>query len=109
MGPLQHFLLFPAYKFCERKLAITRFQKKKNQEREKEKPTKYKRPSREATASAVPKMARLSASGLRTGKPLATPWSQKRSPPTSADRRTSRNGRSEKTNLKLPEFLWKKV
>merc|ERR1712108_60978 len=30
--PLQHFLLFPAYKFCERKLAITRFQKKKNQE-----------------------------------------------------------------------------
>merc|ERR1712060_527154 len=28
--PLQHFLLFPAYKFCERKLAITRFQKKKN-------------------------------------------------------------------------------
>ena len=28
--PLQHFLLFPAaYKFCERKSAITRFQKKK--------------------------------------------------------------------------------
>merc|ERR1712183_328664 len=51
--PLQHFLLFPAYKFCERKLAITRFQKKKNQERKKEKPTKYKRPSREAIASAT--------------------------------------------------------
>jgi len=95
--PLQHFLLFPAYKFCERKSAITRFQKKKNQER-KEKPT-YKRPSREAIASALPinhpsktptlaseqrnahpphqvgcpKMARLSAR-----KPLASPWSQKK-------------------------------
>lgn len=34
--PLQHFLLFPAYKFCERKLAITRFQKKKNKREKRE-------------------------------------------------------------------------
>merc|ERR1719234_90215 len=50
------------------------------------------------------KMARLSASvasGL--GKPLATVWSQKkRSSPPSADRRTSRNGRSEKNKPQTP-------
>merc|ERR550517_1067513 len=52
--PLQHFLLFPAYKFCERKLAITRFQKKKNQERNKMRNQRIKDHQEKPFASALP-------------------------------------------------------
>merc|ERR1712088_68314 len=100
--PLQHFLLFPAYKFCERKSAITRFQKKKIKREKRnqrikdhqEKPSRRLYPSiirvkhqlyllsngtlaTSITTSAGPKMARLSASGLRTGKPRPPPGAKK--------------------------------
>jgi len=100
--PLQHFLLFPAYKFCERKLAITRFQKKKIKNEKKrnqqsikdhqEKPSRrHLYPSHQSKTPTLaseqrnahpppqspsrlsPKMARLSASGLRTGSSLWPP------------------------------------
>jgi hypothetical protein len=53
-------------------------------------------------------MARLSASGFRTGKPLpgAKKGHHHHHQPTAAPPET---GEVKKTNLKLPEFLWKKV